>query len=469
MSKVIGSNFKRTKRKLDKVGCGFCLAKWTQVTMHLNDGTTHSCHHPAPHKIGLREIKKNPTALHNSLTKKKERKEMLEGGRPSACSYCWNIEDNSNSFSDRVYKSEEEWSWPHYDEIKNLKWRDDYTPKYVEVAFSNTCNFKCGYCGPSYSSKWVEEMKQFGEFSTGDGFNSLEELKRQDMVPIPQREENPYVEAFWEWWPDLYHELDTFRITGGEPLLAKDTFKVLDYILEQEEPNTNLKLSVNSNLCIEDKLFDKFLEKAKKIIEEGRVKEFIVYTSVDTYGKQAEYIRTGLDFEKLFKNIDTLLTELPKLSIVIMSTFNLFSPFGYEKLVKKVYDFKVKHFNTERYWNSPLILDTSYLRYPDFLSFRILKGYLNINYFERIEKYMKFFSTYRSLNSYRLEEPTDTGFSLKEIEKITRIKDIFIKDMESDEDFSKGKEKFLKYIKDYKIRRNLDCEEYFPELKNFIA
>lgn len=152
-----------------------------------------------------------------------------------------------------------------------------------------------------------------------------------------------------------------------------------------------------------------------------------------------------------------------------MSTFNLFSPFGYEKLVKKVYDFKVKHFNTERYWNSPLILDTSYLRYPDFLSFRILKGYLNINYFERIEKYMKFFSTYRSLNSYRLEEPTDTGFSLKEIEKITRIKDIFIKDMESDEDFSKGKEKFLKYIKDYKIRRNLDCEEYFPELKNFIA
>lgn len=468
MSKVIGSNFKRTKKKLDKVGCGFCLAKWTQVTMHLNDGTTHSCHHPAPHKIGLREIKKDPTALHNSLIKKKERKEMLEGGRPSACSYCWNIEDNSDSFSDRVYKSEEEWSWPHYDEIKNLKWRDNFTPKYVEVAFSNTCNFKCAYCGPSYSSKWVEEMKEHGEFSTGDGFNSLEELKRQDMVPIPQREENPYVEAFWEWWPHLYKELDTFRITGGEPLMAKDTFKVLDYILEQEEPNTNLKLSINSNLCIEDKLFERFLEKAKIIIDEGRVKEFIVYTSVDTYGKQAEFVRTGLDFDKLFKNIDTLLTELPKLSIVIMSTFNLFSPFGYEKLVRKVYDFKVKHFNTERYWNSPLILDTSYLRYPDFLSFRILKGYLDVRYFERLEKYMKFFSTYRSLNSYNLEETTDTGFSLKEIEKITRIKDIFLKDQQNNEDFSKGKEKFLNYIKDYKKRRNLDCEEYFPELKKFI-
>ena len=288
------------------------------------------------------------------------------------------------------------------------------------------------------------------------------------MVPIPQREENPYVEAFWKWWPDLYKELDTFRITGGEPLMAKDTFKVLDYILEQEEPNTNLKLSINSNLCIEDKLFDRFLEKAKQIIEEGRVKEFIVYTSVDTYGKQAEYVRTGLDFEKLFKNIDTLLTELPKLTIVIMSTFNLYSPFGYEKLVKKVYDFKVKHFNTERYWNSPLILDTSYLRYPSFLSFRVLKGYLDVHYFERLEKLMKFFSSYRSLNSYNLEEPTDSGFSLKEIEKITRIKDIFIKDSKSDIDFSKDKQKFLNYIKDYQKRRNVDCVEYFPELKNFI-
>ena len=26
------------KTKLDNVGCGFCLAKWTQVTIHLGSG-----------------------------------------------------------------------------------------------------------------------------------------------------------------------------------------------------------------------------------------------------------------------------------------------------------------------------------------------------------------------------------------------------------------------------------------------
>lgn len=81
--------------------------------------------------------------------------------------------------------------------------------------------------------------------------------------------------------------MDTFRITGGEPLLSKDTFKVLDEIIETDNPNKELKLSINSNLCVDDKLIDKLIEKAKIIINEKRVKEFILYTSVDTEGKQS--------------------------------------------------------------------------------------------------------------------------------------------------------------------------------------
>ena len=81
---------------------------------------------------------------------------------------------------------------------------------------------------------------------------------------------------------------------------------------------------------------------------------------------------------------------------------------------------------------------------------------------------MKFFSSYRSLNSYQLQEPTDSGFSLKEIEKITRIKDIFIEDSKTEEKFDIGKKKFKHYISDYKKRRDLDCYETFPELRSFI-
>lgn len=462
-------DFNITKDKLDKVGCGFCLAKWTQVTMHLHNGTTHSCHHPVPHKVGLEEIQRNYSALHNSNQKKLARREMLENKRPIECNYCWNVEDNSTSFSDRTFKSSEPWSEPYFDEISKSHWRDDYNPKYVEVNFTNTCNFKCAYCSPTYSSKWMEEINEFGGYDLSLEYNGIEEMKRNKTVPYKHSEENPYVDAFWKWWPDMYHSLDTFRITGGEPLLSKDTWKVLDYIIESENPNKELKLSINSNLGVTDDLIDKLIVKLEKIINEGRVKELIIFTSCDAEGKQAEYTRYGLDYGKLMNNIDKILLLLPKVTIVVMSTFNLFSVFSYENLIKKVYDLKLKHFNTERFWNSAIILDTSFLRFPEFMSFRLLKGFLNVEYFNRWEKFMKFHSTYRSLNFYEQQTMDDVGFSTKEIEKITRIKDMFVSDANSEErTFNREKKDLLKFIREYDRRRGMVCEEYFPELTDFL-
>lgn len=462
-------DFNITKNKLNNVGCGFCLAKWTQVTMHLHNGTTHSCHHPEPHKVGLEEISRNPSALHNSKIKKQARKEMLENGRPSECQYCWNVEDNSNSFSDRIFKSSEPWSEPYFEEISKSNWREDYNPKYVEVSFSNTCNFKCAYCGPEYSSKWMEEINEFGSYNLSFEYNGTRRMEERNTKPYKQNEHNPYVEAFWEWWPELYLSLDTFRITGGEPLLSKDTWKVLDYILETEQPNKNLKLSINSNLGVPDDLIDKLILKLEKIIAEERVKEVIIFTSCDGYGKQAEYTRFGLDFEKLFSNIDKILTVLDKVTIVVMSTFNIFSVFSYEKLIKKIHTFKLKHFNTKRFWNSAIILDTSYLRHPPFMSFRLLKNYITTDYFDRWIKYMKFNSTYRSLNFYEQQNIDDVGFSTQEIEKISRIKDIFVSDLDLDDElFEKDRKDLYDFTIEYKKRRGYDCSEYYPELNEFF-
>jgi hypothetical protein len=300
-------------------------------------------------------------------------------------------------------------------------------------------------------------------------YNGLRRLEENKTKPYKHTEHNPYVEAFWEWWPDMYNSLDTFRITGGEPLLSKDTWKVLDYIIESENPNKELKLSINSNLGVPDELVDKLILKLDQIIKEERVKEVIIFTSCDAYGAQAEYSRYGMDFDKVFNNIDKILTKLEKVTVVIMSTFNIFSVYSYEKLIKKVYSYKVKHFNTIRYWNSPLILDTSFLINPDFLSFRILKDYLDVEYFERWEKYMKFNSTFRSLNFHKTQDINDVGFSTKEIEKITRIKEMFVTDATSPErTFERCKLDFLNFIKEYEKRRGMKCEEYFPELTKFI-
>ena len=65
-----------TKIKVDSISSSFCAAKWKQVTIHLEAGTTHSCHHPKVHKIPLDELKNNPSALHNTSFKKLQRKKI---------------------------------------------------------------------------------------------------------------------------------------------------------------------------------------------------------------------------------------------------------------------------------------------------------------------------------------------------------------------------------------------------------
>ena len=457
------NRFQDVKDKLDSVGKGFCLAKWTQVTMHLHNGLTHSCHHPTPHKIPLSEIKNNSSALHNTKHKKYKRKEMLEGKRPAECEYCWKVEDNSKSFSDRVFKSEEPWSQPFLENISNLDWRENYNPKYVEVAFSNACNFKCSYCGPMFSSKWIEEIEKFGGYPTTDSFNSLEQIKAEGKLPYKHSDENPYVDAFWEWWPDLYRDLHTFRITGGEPLLAKDTWKVLDYIIEQPNPNKNLHLAINSNLGVPDNLIDRFIEKINKLEEEKRVSDFVIFTSVDGWGKQAEYGRHGLDFDKFWKNIDKILSKCPTVTIGIMCTYNVFSVLSFDELIKGVYEYKKKYSSMDRAWNTAVSLDTSFLRYPSHQTVQILPKEFakNINQSAELAKSLE--EIYHTTHN---EFGVTYGFSEIEITKIKRIYDWMLSEQD-ETTLKRNRFNFYKFVNEHDKRRGIDFLKTFTEYKEF--
>jgi hypothetical protein len=455
---MLNEIFDKTRKDLNSVGCGFCLAKWTQVTLHLQMGQTHSCHHPSPHFIPLDELNNNPSALHNTQFKKEQRKLMLEGGKPKECGYCWNIEDSSNAFSDRTYKSSEPWSKPFLNEIKNLNWDENYNPKYVEVSFSNHCNYKCSYCGPSYSSQWMQEILQHGKYPTSNDFGNLEWLKAENKMPIPHNEYNPYVESFWKWWPELYRDLHTFRITGGEPLLSKDTFKVLDYIIENPNPNKNLNLSLNTNLGAPDKLFNDFLNKIKRIIDEGRVNEVILFTSVDSWGKQAEYIRNGMNFNLVWDRINILLKEIPSLTIIIMSTYNALSIPNYKELIKNVYKLKEEYHNPYRYYGSSIILDSSYLRYPEYQTVKIVDDYW-IKEVKEQAQLMDFYEQVRvGMDGF--------GFTDIEINKLNRIHDWML--VKEDEEWLKTNKKDFKiFVDEHDRRRGTNFVKTFPELEKF--
>lgn len=461
--------FKKTNTRLNKVGCGMCLAKWTQTTIHLQLGRTHSCHHPDTHVIPIDEIKKNPGALHNTAFKKQKRKEMLEGKRPSECNYCWNVEDNSKEFSDRTYKSNEPWSKPHFDEIVEGPWDQDFNPRYVEIGFTNACNFKCSYCGPSFSSKWVEEMNQYGNYPTTDYFNNIEYLKDSGRMPFKQTDYNPYVEAFWKWWPSLYRDLHTFRMTGGEPLLSKDVWKILDFIIDEPNPNSNLTLSVNTNLGVPDKLIDKLIEKINRLTLDGvsliggskpRIKEFQLFTSVDTWGPQAEYIRNGLEFNRFWDNMVKIMEKCPKVSIGIMSTYNALSVPNYHKLIKGVFDLKKQYSEPGRTWSTAVVLDASYLRYPLHQTVQVLPR----PWAEQIKYHGELAADHMEI--FKHEAGNTNGYTDSEVGKLRRIYDWQIAEQDP-VILNKNRANFYRFFNAHDKRRNTNFLKTFPEFEEF--
>lgn len=441
------------KQELDKISPSMCYAKWTQVTMHLHNGHTHSCHHPAPHYIPLEEIKNNPYALHNTSYKINTRKLMLEGKQPTECKYCWNIENlNKGHFSDRHYKSGEEWNNNIKDVILQDPLRNNFLPTYLEVSFNNTCNFSCMYCSPQISSKWLEDIKNNGAYDLGDfKYHSLEYMKENNLIPIPEREENPYIEAFWKIWPELYQNLKVFRITGGEPLLSKHTWKILEYI--QQNPNPNLSLAINTNLGVQDRFIDKLIEISIDLVNNNKIKNLDIYTSVESFGKQAEYIRDGMDFNNFITNLEKVLQKIPteqwKAKIVIMATYNLLSVPNFRQLLEWVYTWRSKNVNT--LWKI-LWLDISYLTYPSWQSINLIDNNL-LQIVENDLEYMKNKSD--NLVSF-------PGFQDTEIEKFSRVKDFIKQNLNNDKLLDKIR--FYHFFNQYDKRKNKNFLETFPQL-----
>ena len=82
------NDFEFKKQILDTKSASFCAAKWYNATIWLGSGQTTSCHHPPAHAIDVDDIKRNPSALHNTQRKKADR-ELLQVEVKLLLSWCY--------------------------------------------------------------------------------------------------------------------------------------------------------------------------------------------------------------------------------------------------------------------------------------------------------------------------------------------------------------------------------------------
>ena len=437
----------------DKLGNALCLAKWKQVSLHLPTGLNNSCYHPPLHAIDASTLKDNPGALHNTEHKKKQRVLMLKQEKPSECSYCWNMEAH-NQLSDRHYRSGEPWAADSYETISNSTGEEmDVVPSYVEVNFNHACNLKCSYCSPQFSSSWMQEIDKFGGYPTRTIHNDPSHFTGRNR-PIPHSHDNPYVDAFWEWWPTLYPQLKHFRMTGGEPLMDRNTYRVFDYVLAL--PNPELHLDVTSNFSVEEALFEKYLGYVKRLCN-TQIEHFMQYVSLDSGNvKHAEYIRHGLNMNRLHEYVNRFLTDIPyRNSLTFIITMNNLSVLGIQRQLQWILDLRRQHSSTyQRVW-----FDTPVLRTPSWQSLQILPP-VYTGVLERVADWME-------LNLETADDPFH-GFKDYEVQRMRRDID-WMKEGQHlpQEEINNRRSDFYKFFNEHDKRRQTDFIETFPEMKEF--
>ena len=346
------------KRVIDPISKSFCAAKWLNSTIWLNTGATASCHLPPAHKVSLSEIAQDPSALHNSIHKKIARSQMLKGERPKECEYCWKIEDLSDShMSDRIFKTHQ-FSESDIGQIAKSSAQKSFNPRTLEIAFDRNCQFACTYCNASFSTRWGVDIEKNGVYKNlqTDGAGAYKHDGK--WADLYKNKNNPYLEAFWKWWPELSGDLEQIRITGGEPTLSPDFWRLLEMLKGDSgiKAKGKLMVAINSNLGCSPTHLEKLIEFSKS----GVMAQ--LYTSCESTGRQAEYIRDGLNYENFIKNLKIVLDTGKFFSVNIMITASIHSLSSLDLFLLEMIELKKKYSKHRLVWMINI------LRFPSFLS-----------------------------------------------------------------------------------------------------
>jgi hypothetical protein len=426
MSKLFGDG-KSDKEKfemLNEISPSFCGAKWYNATIWLGSGMTTSCHHPPAHQIAVDDILQNPKALHNTLQKKDDRAMMIAG-------------------DDRLYKSKIYTEKELFD-ARHSHPSEDVDLRTLEIAFDRTCNFACSYCNPAFSTTWVKDIKRNGPYENllSDGRGHFTH-PHDGAEKFHYKEENPYVTAFFKWWEsDLHKTLNELRITGGEPLMSPNFWKLLDWF-QHNKGQSDTVLAVNTNLV--GSRVKEFLDRTREMpaIE--------LYTSCEATDEQAEYIRDGLIMKEWNDNLGYAFDNANVKGIHIMCTINSLCLETLPEFLTNICRLKMKRLHPE------LNFSINILRFPSFQSPLVLPEEMRTHHKEQLEKWLDTF----------WDDGNGTLCTEMEADQVQRLIDYLdvVKTPHSETfEQSKLENDFKHFYKQYDERRGKDFCKTFPHL-----
>ena len=226
------------------------------------------------------------------------RRKIWNGEKIPHCEPCYNAEKN-NVVSYRQRTNEE---WIYQEGVKEYfeTLTEDTLPElmYYDLRYDAKCNLACITCTPDFSTLWKKELGiPIKEYKLDINYDDILKAKK------------------------IY-------FAGGEPLIIDQYLDLIKFLAKN---NSTAQLIINTNLTA---LKDEVLEWIQNI------KNMYLTISVDSYGRNMEYVRYPLQWEKFLKNLQVVRDA--KIEFGFNTVASAVSVFGWEQL-SELEQFDPKH------------------------------------------------------------------------------------------------------------------------------
>lgn len=279
----------------------FCMLPWTHMHAFPDGRAYPCCLADYWHPVG--DLRKNTMEeVWNQQPYQTLRSNMLNEQPSKECKKCYEQEENG-FFSMR---NDANRNYGHHvsevDSTDSNGYNPEFRIRYWDVRFSNLCNFRCRSCGPIFSSNWFNDHVKL--------YNRTPDVLGREMARVEYTtgDEDRMLE---QMLPHIPH-LEQVYFAGGEPLIMKEHYFMLEKLIEHDK--TDVRIQYNTN-------FSELAFKDKHVFEYWRhFKNVSVGASLDASGTRAELMRKGTDWQQTVDNRRRMMSEVPHVDFYISAT-----------------------------------------------------------------------------------------------------------------------------------------------------
>lgn len=294
----------------------FCIAPWVHMHLLPDSRVIACCASNFDQEFGYLN-KQSLEKVWNSKRARKMRVNIINDLPNEECKRCYELEKSAGwSLRKEINKKFSS----HYNLVKGTKkggFLDNVSMKYLDIRFSNICNFRCRTCDSYLSTGWQNDEK------------NMAGIKRS----FPLLRLSKGAGGLDKWIEKNMAQIEEIYFAGGEPLISDEHYETLDKLLALGK--RKIRLVYNTN-------FSTLSYKNKNVLDYWKkFSNVSACASLDDFGPRGELIRKGQNWKEIEKNIRKLKKFCPKVKFSIsptVSVLNVWHLADFHKyMVKKGY------------------------------------------------------------------------------------------------------------------------------------